>query len=189
LERNIVITKSLSSQNIKVEVTANREHMAGIISYFTEPYSSINLTSIQQFELKSMDSIATFEFNIDSNEKASELKIYLSANARHEGGTVIVPFNPQLSGVQYELPLDYNKSISFINYDHIPTQIILEPAVVKLVKLDIQIPQLKIAYIEGAGDKVDESIEQLGLGVTKIKLNFNFDALSVSLPGCIHAIK
>ncbi len=56
-----------------------------------------------------------------------------------------------------------------IAYDHIPTQQILEHAEVKLVKVATKIPDIKVAYVEGAGDKVDESLRELGLSVTTIR--------------------
>ena len=55
-----------------------------------------------------------------------------------------------------------------IEYDHIPRQVVFEQATVKIINADIKIPQVKIAYIEGAGDKVDESLQQIGLNITTI---------------------
>lgn len=55
-----------------------------------------------------------------------------------------------------------------IEYDHIPRQVVFEQATVKIINADIKIPQIKIAYIEGAGDKVDESLQQIGLNITTI---------------------
>ncbi len=55
-----------------------------------------------------------------------------------------------------------------IDYDHIPRQVVFEEAGVKLIKTDIIIPKIKIAYVEGAGDKVDESLQKIGLNITTI---------------------
>ncbi len=60
-------------------------------------------------------------------------------------------------------------AISIIKYDHIPTQVISENATIKAIQLNSFIPTKKIAYVEGAGDKVDESLDQLGLNITTIK--------------------
>ena len=52
-----------------------------------------------------------------------------------------------------------------INYDHIPKQSVLLPAEAKIVRLDIQKSGEHIGYIVGAGDKVPESLEQIGYQV------------------------
>ena len=52
-----------------------------------------------------------------------------------------------------------------INYDHFPTQTIFPPSTSELVKLNIQRAGNRIAYIEGAGDQVAESLEQIGYQV------------------------
>ena len=56
-----------------------------------------------------------------------------------------------------------------INYDHIPTQTLILPAKAKVVKIDIEKKGDLIGYIEGAGDIVPESLEQIGYKVELIK--------------------
>lgn len=53
-----------------------------------------------------------------------------------------------------------------IDHDHIQRQVVVENAIVKMVKVYTEIPALKIGYIEGAGDKVFESLQQLGADIT-----------------------
>jgi len=55
-----------------------------------------------------------------------------------------------------------------INYDHIPTQTLILPAKAKVVKIDIEKKGDLIGYIEGAGDVVPESLEQIGYNVEVI---------------------
>ncbi|SDR74430.1 PIG-L family deacetylase [Gramella sp. MAR_2010_147] len=62
----------------------------------------------------------------------------------------------------------YKEKLVEINYEHFPDQNIIMPASLKLVKLDIEKKGKNIAYIEGAGDVVPESLEQIGYDVTKI---------------------
>lgn len=75
-----------------------------------------------------------------------------------------------------------------ISYDHIPVQHILEHAEVKLVRVETTVPAMRVAYIEGAGDKVDESLRTLGLQVTTVKaadvsleMLKNYDAVVVGV--------
>ncbi len=63
----------------------------------------------------------------------------------------------------------YTKEIVEIDYNHIPFQTVLLPSKSKIVRLNIQKRGENIAYIEGAGDVVPESLQQIGYNVVKIK--------------------
>jgi LmbE family N-acetylglucosaminyl deacetylase len=63
----------------------------------------------------------------------------------------------------------YSKELIEINYSHIPFQTVLLPSESKIVRLDIQKKGENIGYIEGAGDVVPESLQQIGYNVIKIK--------------------
>lgn len=63
----------------------------------------------------------------------------------------------------------YTKELIEIDYSHIPFQTILLPSESKIVRLDIKKKGENIAYIEGAGDVVPESLQQIGYNVVKIK--------------------
>lgn len=83
---------------------------------------------------------------------------------------------------------DYNKSLIGIDYNHIPYQTVLLPSESKIVRLDIKKRGEKIAYIQGAGDVVPESLEQIGYQVSIItpesinaELLSQFDAVVVGI--------
>jgi LmbE family N-acetylglucosaminyl deacetylase len=63
----------------------------------------------------------------------------------------------------------YTKELVEINYSHIPFQTVLLPSESKIVRLDIKKKGENIAYIEGAGDVVPESLRQIGYNVVKVK--------------------
>ncbi|TWO31704.1 PIG-L family deacetylase [Seonamhaeicola sediminis] len=63
----------------------------------------------------------------------------------------------------------YTKELIEIKYDHIPFQTVLLPSESKVVRLDIQKRGENIAYIQGAGDVVPESLQQIGYNVQVIK--------------------
>ncbi|ALJ06875.1 LmbE family protein [Pseudalgibacter alginicilyticus] len=63
----------------------------------------------------------------------------------------------------------YSKELIEIDYNHIPFQTILLPSESKMVRLDIKKKGENIAYIEGAGDVVPESLRQIGYNVTILK--------------------
>lgn len=60
----------------------------------------------------------------------------------------------------------YTKSITRIEYDHIPYQFILADATAKVVHLDLKKTGNTIGYIPGAGDNVVECLTQIGYKVT-----------------------
>lgn len=63
----------------------------------------------------------------------------------------------------------YTKELIEIDYDHIPFQTVLLPSESKIVRLDIKKKGDNIGYIEGAGDTVPESLQQIGYNVITIK--------------------
>ncbi|PWH82742.1 LmbE family protein [Algibacter marinivivus] len=82
--------------------------------------------------------------------------------------TVIPPKNQSegfISPIVHIADKDYTKELIEIDYEHIPFQTVLLPSESKIVRLDIQKRGENIAYIQGAGDVVPESLEQIGYNV------------------------
>ena len=52
-----------------------------------------------------------------------------------------------------------------IAYSHIPTQVYMPAAIVQLTNLEVKTIGTKVGYIQGAGDRVDEAIAQMGYAV------------------------
>ncbi|MEK7256587.1 MAG: PIG-L family deacetylase [Bacteroidota bacterium] len=59
----------------------------------------------------------------------------------------------------------YSKALILIEYEHIPTQTVLLNSEAKIAKLELKKAGDRIAYIMGAGDKVPESLTQIGYSV------------------------
>ncbi len=59
----------------------------------------------------------------------------------------------------------YIRALTTIEYDHFPTQSVLQNAVAKVAKMDLKIAGNRIGYIMGAGDKIPESLRQIGYRV------------------------
>lgn len=59
----------------------------------------------------------------------------------------------------------YTRELIEIAYEHIPFQTVLLPSETKIVRLDIKKKGNNIAYIQGAGDLVPESLQQIGYQV------------------------
>jgi len=55
-----------------------------------------------------------------------------------------------------------------IHYDHIPDQLLLPPARLHAVSLDLAIRGTRVGYFPGAGDRVGECLERMGYAVTTL---------------------
>ena len=59
----------------------------------------------------------------------------------------------------------FNASMQEIEYDHFPKQYMIVPASSKAITLDLKTYVNKIGYINGAGDKIPESLRAVGIEV------------------------
>ncbi len=59
----------------------------------------------------------------------------------------------------------YSHSQRLINYDHIPAQMVFNPAEAKLVRVPLQKKGQLIGYLMGSGDEVPKSLKQIGYEV------------------------
>ncbi|MFK8101134.1 MAG: PIG-L family deacetylase [Saprospiraceae bacterium] len=60
----------------------------------------------------------------------------------------------------------YNQSLTDINYEHIPHQMVWQPASAKVVKVDLKKAGKNIGYVMGAGDLIPASLAQIGYQVS-----------------------
>ncbi|WP_461533176.1 PIG-L family deacetylase [Sinomicrobium sp.] len=65
----------------------------------------------------------------------------------------------------------YDKKLVEIDYEHIPHQSVLLPAEARVVNFELKKSGNTVAYIPGAGDKVPESLRQLGYKVNTIDIS------------------
>ena len=64
----------------------------------------------------------------------------------------------------------YDKELINIDYNHIPYQSVLLPSKAKVVRINIEKKGQHIGYIQGAGDGVGQSLEQIGYSVTNLNV-------------------
>jgi len=96
------------------------------------------------------------------------VNIKLGITAPVEQGVKEVPLQMN-NGKEDALLGKSAQKVSIIEYDHIPRQVIVEDAIVKLITFDAAISKRRIIYIDGAGDLVDESLLGIGLNLTTVK--------------------
>ena len=104
---------------------------------------------------------------------------------------VTAPKSEEVVQLRPELTNDKEKiqsAIQEISYDHIPQQYMVQPSSTRAVALNLKTGIERVAYINGAGDNVAESIEAVGVIVEKFdseditleKLN-SFDAVILGI--------
>ncbi len=95
-------------------------------------------------------------FNVYIEKKQSEkwVELELNSNKGAKSGSLKLLANGEVLSSQKE-----------ISYDHIPTQIVFRPSVLKCISLDAKIEQGKVAYIKGVDDVVPNAIAQLGFKI------------------------
>lgn len=63
----------------------------------------------------------------------------------------------------------YTKSYLPISYQHVPDQVVFTTAEAVIEKVEITVPDVEVAYIQGSGDVVPESLRQLKLQVDELE--------------------
>jgi LmbE family N-acetylglucosaminyl deacetylase len=136
---------------------------------YTTKNASINLRSFSAFNtsgvtLQSQGSNGVMKTDIKTGESGSVM------NVNNEKIIPVVVNKENLSkDVNFWIEGNGNKwndSYHEINYDHIPRINYFDKPVIKSFVADVKIASKKIGYINGAGDKVAESLKQMGYIVT-----------------------
>ena len=143
IEKSVYMFTNRNSKNIGVLVKSGKENLKGTVS--------LNLPSGWKSDPEFIE--------IDLAAKGQELNIDFD---------IIPPEGQSMAEITAVASIEgkeYNQSLLTIDYDHIPTQTLFSTAVSKAVKLNITIKGKDIGYIMGAGDKIPESLEQIGYSV------------------------
>ena len=143
IDEKVVVFADDQAKSVHVKVKAGQENISGKVmlelpvGWSSEPNS-------HNFDIAKQEQEQSFTFQ------------------------VIPPANQSEGTLQVKATLDgknYVKELIKIEYDHIPTQTVYLNAEAKVVKLDIKKKGKKLAYYMGAGDKIPESLRQIGYEV------------------------
>lgn len=144
---SVIIFENDKQKEIPVLVKAGIDNMDAVVSIATTSGWSV-FPKQQKINIQNKGEEQTVVFTVippkNSNEGEMKPKIQVGNNT-------------------------YSSGLTEINYDHIPYQTVLLPSRAKLVRLDLKKTGHNIGYIEGAGDVVPESLQQIGYNVTTIK--------------------
>ncbi|TRO66322.1 PIG-L family deacetylase [Christiangramia sabulilitoris] len=165
-QEDVLIFNNQDPKEIIIQVTAKTENITGVLDLKAGPGWKIEPVKTN-FSISQAGGSEKLKFRITPPETQNETRLLPEATVK---GKV------------------YNQNLIEINYDHIPDLNLIKTASLKLVKLDIKKKGNHIAYIEGAGDIVPESLEQIGYNVTKIAISdismsnlMDFDAVVLGI--------
>ena len=141
--KEIKVIVKAGKDNIQAKVKANLPQ-----GWTTEPaIANINLPK------KGDEQIVTFTI------KSSVISSEVEKRSREES---TINFTAEIDGIEY------TKGIKEIKYDHISVQTWFPEAEAKLVKVDVKKTFNTVGYVQGAGDEVPASLEQMGYKVVMI---------------------
>ncbi|WP_428743059.1 PIG-L family deacetylase [Tenacibaculum sp.] len=165
LNDKVLIFATSEPRKVSVEVRAGDVNTTGKISLLA-PKGWKVLPKEADFSIAQKGDIQLVDFTVTPTENESEGLLKIKAPV---GGK------------------DYDKELVEINYDHIPKQSVLLTSQAKVVRLNIEKNGRQIGYIQGSGDAIPESLQQIGYEVTELNVNeingnlAQFDAVVVGI--------
>lgn len=165
-DKELYLLSSQKTMEINVRVRASREKLNGIL----------------KLDLPDMWSALPDSVIVDIPNRGEERSYRFTVTAPDRISEGMASAMIEVDGI------DYSKSLINIDYDHIPLQTILLPAETRLVKVPMTIGGDNIAYLMGAGDKVPESLQNVGYNITMLELEdiqssdlSSFDAIVIGV--------
>ncbi len=146
IAEKVIIFADSKTKDIPVTVRAGRDNISGTVQ-LNIPNGWKATPATQTFNLARTNETATLVFKLTPSTNQSEgyIKPLVQLGDRY-----------------------FDKELVTMNYDHIPYQSVLLPSEAKVARLDIKKKGENIGYINGAGDAIPESLEQIGYSVTTI---------------------
>jgi LmbE family N-acetylglucosaminyl deacetylase len=144
-----------ATRAVTVDLTAARPGAAGVLR-LDAPAGWQVAPAAQPFALAHAGEPQPFTFTLTAPAQADSAGIFASA---------------EIAGVRYQ-----NRRLE-IHYDHIPVQLMMPPAKLHAVSLDLAIRGRRVGYLPGAGDRISECLESMGYAVTPL------DAATLTLDG------
>ena len=140
----VMLFRDTKTKSVAVKIKAGKEGMKGDLQLELPKNWSVSPKSIP--------------FNLD--KKGTELTVYFEVSPPKLAEEVFV------KSIAFIDNKPYNKEQIIIDYSHIAKQQVLKSAEAKFIRIDLKTNEEKIGYIMGTGDKVPNSLIQMGYKVT-----------------------
>lgn len=145
-EDEIVIFENAEPKKISVKLTSGKANVQGEVSLSAGKNWTIKPEK-QKFQLQQKGSTQIHSFQVIPPKNQNET--FISPTALVNGK-------------------EFSEKLITIDYKHIPKQNLVTPSKLKVARLEIEKKGKLLGYIEGAGDVVPESLEQIGYSVEKL---------------------
>ncbi len=139
-----IVINNINEKLFKLTIKAIKDQVSGKLHFKPNDYVKIEILNPEFKNLKKGE-----EYTFD---------VFVKAQQKHDC-SLLEPYISSESNT-------FQHILNRIEYDHIPPQLLLEKAEIKLCFLSVKTAQLNIAYVEGSGDDVTESLKQLGYNIT-----------------------
>ncbi len=96
------------------------------------------------------------ELSFERENQAVTVRFHLTPEGSMDSGTYRVHAVALLGGEEFR------ESVSPIEYHHIQTRYLFQPAEARVEALDVQVARSRVGFIDGVGDEVPTAIRQLG---------------------------
>ncbi|NNC51344.1 MAG: PIG-L family deacetylase [Flaviramulus sp.] len=143
ITEKVIVFENDKQRDIKVVIKAGRNNLEGFVEV-CHPNNWSVYPKNQKISIKNKNEDQTLIFTVIPPKIQSE-------------GTI--------SPIVHVDEKNYSKELIEIDYEHIPFQSVLLPSESKIVRLDLKKKGENIGYIQGAGDVVPESLQQIGYNV------------------------
>ena len=138
----------LTAKELKLTLTANADAQNG----------KLELALPEGFTAEP----ASVPFTLDKKGQETELRFKVKPKSAATGLSV-------LTAVATVGEVKFSQSLTRVDYPHLPMQVVLAPAQVKLLRVDLKRGKTsKVGYIAGAGDDVPAALRQVGYEVTML---------------------
>ncbi|MBO2544966.1 PIG-L family deacetylase [Salegentibacter sp. BDJ18] len=147
-EEDVIIFENEESKKVSVKLTSGKPNIQGEVSLTAGDNWKIKPEN-HKFQLQQKGSSVTVTFEVTPPKEQEETFIIPSATINGE---------------------EFSEKLISIDYKHIPKQNLVVPAKLKVARLEIEKKGDLVGYIEGAGDVVPESLQQIGYRVNKLNV-------------------
>lgn len=144
LSEKVFIFSETNAKKIQFTIKANTSNVNGALDLSVPEGWTVAITD-KEFKLTNKGEEAIIEATVTPGNSSGKLSASLKINNTN-----------------------YSKSITRIEYDHIPYQFILSEAEAGLVNLNLEKTGINIGYIAGAGDDIPACLKQVGYNVTML---------------------
>ncbi|BDC99360.1 PIG-L family deacetylase [Persicobacter psychrovividus] len=110
--------------------------------------------------------VTTAEFPLTLNSQSQSITVKINSPEKAANGFLKFTFVSDQGAI-------FDQYVQRIEYDHIPTQMMVKDAKVSLKKMKLEVPDREIGYIMGAGDLIPEALREVGMSVKMIDVDKN----------------